>query len=97
MIIVGVYALKGKINYRLGDKIEAIRNYDNAIEEQLKYLSVCGESGELASPEYYFHRGNIKKELGDLKGACSDWAKAAKGNQSPFSREAAEFLREHCG
>ena len=37
-------------------------------------------------------RGNMKKDWGDLKGACEDWKKAAELGDE----DAAELLKEHC-
>ena len=41
---------------------------------------------------FYFARGNTKEHLGDLKGACEDWKKAAELGDE----DAAELLKEHC-
>ena len=40
----------------------------------------------------YFYRGSVKKKLGDLKGACEDWKKAAELGD----KESAEKLNEYC-
>tara|TARA_B110000858_G_scaffold80020_1_gene92732 strand:- start:75 stop:212 length:138 start_codon:yes stop_codon:yes gene_type:complete len=40
----------------------------------------------------YFERGAIKKDLGDLNGACADWRKAA----SLGDKDAAQWVRDQC-
>ena len=62
-------------------------NYTGAIEDLTKAIAV----------DHTFNgafqvRGMAKKELGDLKGACEDWKKAAELGHE----DALELLEEHC-
>ncbi len=46
-------------------------------------------------PEYimaYIIRSNAKQEIGDLKGACEDWKKAAELGDE----DAAKLVEKHC-
>ena len=44
------------------------------------------------NPNFYFNRANVKREVGDLKGACEDWKKAA----GLGDEHAAKLMEEHC-
>ena len=40
----------------------------------------------------FFNRANVKKEIGDMEGACKDWRKATDLGDD----DAKKFLKEHC-
>ncbi len=47
---------------------------------------------EYIDASFYFERGRAQKALGDLKGACEDWKKAAELGDE----DTAELLKQHC-
>ena len=73
---------RAEINELLGDFKWAICDYNQLIE--LGRPVVKGW--------YLLKSGECKKELGDLKGACEDWKKAADLGDE----DAAKLLKEHC-
>ena len=40
----------------------------------------------------FFNRANVKKDIGDMKGACEDWRKAEELGDN----EAEKLLEEYC-
>ena len=77
------YFFRGELLYESEEEFEqAISDFDKVIEIGTDPLM----------KEVYKKRGLSKKSLGDLKGACEDWKKAAElGNE-----EAAKLVEENC-
>ena len=74
------YVCIGSAKHALNDYQEAISYFDLAIE-------ILPNSGNI-----YRNRGYSKKELGDLKGACKDWAKGSDLGD----KEAKDLFQKYC-
>ena len=64
----------------MGDFAGAIDDYSQVIKINPK------------DSDALFNRAKAKKAIGDIKGACEDWRKAADLGDN----DATKFLREHC-
>ncbi len=71
-------------------------NYQKSMQILDDLIKTIDNPEDYNGDEYYHDlillRGRVQKELGDLKGACEDWKKAAELG----SEDAAELLKEHC-
>ena len=65
----------------------AIENYEEAIED---YTNALKYDSDLV--QVYLSRGLLKRELGDMEGACSDWKLGEEHNVEG----ATELLQVHC-
>ena len=57
-----------------------------------KIIEICEDESYEYVDEAYELRGQAKRELGDLKGACEDWKKAAELGRE----DAVKLLEENC-
>ena len=74
------YTYRGITKNDLEDREGAISDYTKAIEVDPKVS------------EFYFDRGDVQYNSGNLKSACKDWKKAAElGNE-----DAKEQLEKYC-
>ena len=90
--LIDIDSENGEAYQELGLNQKELKEFDSAIKNLTKSIELLEneEYSEIASS--YLLRGEAKKGLGDLKGACEDWKKAAElGNE-----EAAKLLEEHC-
>ena len=71
---------KGLALSEIGELEKAIKEFNLIVEIEPSFYKV------------FYNRGLIKKKLGDLKGACEDWKKAAELGDE----EAAKLVEEHC-
>jgi len=70
-----------------GDIYSATGTYKYAVQDYSMYLDIDPRSGEI-----YAKKGLARFNLGDKKGACSDWVKAKRYG----SYDAVVFLEKYC-
>ena len=69
------------------DIYSSTKTYDYAIQDYSMYLDIYPRSGEV-----YAKKGWARFQLGDLKGACSDWEKGKRYG----SHQALKYLEKYC-
>ena len=57
--------MRGNTKNNLGD-------FDGVIEDDSQVITINPNDSDA-----FFNRANVKKEVGDIQGACEDWRKAA--------------------
>lgn len=70
-----------------GDIYSATTTYEYAIKDYSMYLDIYPRSGDV-----YAKKGWARFQLGDLKGACSDWKKGKRYG----SYDALQYLDKYC-
>jgi tetratricopeptide (TPR) repeat protein len=76
----GVYTLRGNLRLRAENYLQALSDYDKAIEKDAKDMHA------------YFSRGIVNYNIGMKDKACKDWEKA--GSLGHF--KAVKFMSEYC-
>jgi len=89
--LIEIDSESGEAYQELGLNQKELKEFDSAIINLTKSIELLeGDEYEMGSS--YLMRGEAKKELGDLKGACEDWKKAAELE----NENAVKLLEEHC-